>query len=332
MSQKLGSIYPEVGKSILVYPDELLGGGYPVGGSFVDSGLASLRLRRHYWVHGNLGSDSADGLEPSHAFLTMQEAFDHVGSGDVIHFNGNIREQISTPAGIFDVTIIGEGNQPRHADAHTTNNGYSAATWKGPASPTAATPLLTVRQQGWRLLNILFDGPDDAAAVQLFRDAGSGDAEDDASHAHIAGCKFVAAQNHIEFKGGLSQCVIENNLFFGSTDDSLLETVGAGVGTNNYHRILNNEFHNNATHIDVDMNYASIRGNTFGRWTTKGILMGGGSYNMVWDNFLSGDYDAGYVAGTNDEWAGNISSDITSDEVGGSASALNPLTTAVPVA
>lgn len=313
------------------FPGGVSSFGAPVvpgrAGSTVDNGGSVVRPVRHLWVHGNLGNDGNSGFSSYAPLRTMAAAFNKLGSGDVVHFNGNISEQISSPAGVFDVTIIGEGNQPRHSDAHTTNNGYSSATWKTPGSATAATPLLTVRQQGFKIANVLFDGPSDAAAVQLFRDAGSGDAEDDASHAHILGCKFVAAQNHIEFKGGLSQVVIEGNLFFGSTDDSLVETVGAGVGTNNYFRIINNEFHNNATHIDVDCNYASIRGNTFGRWTTKGILMGGGSYNMVWGNYLSGDYDAGYVAGTNDEWAGNFSMDVSSDEVGD-----NAITTAVSVA
>jgi hypothetical protein len=311
------------------YPKGITSFGAPVlpykSASTTANGGAAPIPNKHIWVHGNVGNNGNSGLSPDRPLRTMQAAFNKLSSGDVIHFNGNIAEDISTPAGIFDVTIIGEGNQPRHSDAHTTNNGYSSATWK--TGGGASTPLLTVRQQGWKLINILFDGPASAAAVQLFRDAGSGDAEDDASHAHILGCKFVAGQNHIEFKGGLSQCVIEGNLFFGSTDDSLVETVGAGVGTNNYHRVINNEFHNNATHIDVDMNYATIKWNTFGKWSTKGILMSGGSNNMVWGNYLSGDYDAGYLAGTDDEWAGNYSMDITSDEVGD-----NAITTAVPVA
>lgn len=262
----------------------------------------------HYWVHGNLGSDGNSGKSPSSPFLTMDKAFDVIASGDTIHFSGNIREQLTSPAGIFDITIIGEANQPRHGDAHTTNNGYAAATWKGPTSPASATPLLTIQQQAWTLINILFDGPSDAAAVQLFRDGGAGDAERDASHAHILGCKFVAAQNHIEVKGGLSQVVIERNLFFGATADSLLETVGAGIGTNNYFRILDNHFHNNDSHIDVALNYATIKGNTFGKWTTIAVDLSGGSENIVWGNYLYGDYDNAGAPGTNDEWGGNFNS------------------------
>lgn len=284
-----------------------------------------------WFVDGNLGADGNDGNYRGAPLKTMAEAFTRISSGDVIYFRGNITEQISTPAGVFDVTIIGGANQPRHADAHTGNNGYSSATWKFPSSGgSASTPLLIVQQQGWKLLNILFDGPASAAAVQIFRDGGAGDSERDGSHVQIGGCKFVAAQNHIEFKGGLSQVVIENNLFFGATAASIKETVGAGIGTNNYFRILNNEFHNNVSHFVVGTNYASIRGNTFGAFTAStgfGLDLNGGSNNIVWGNYMSGDYDGDYRAGTSDEWAGNYSMDVSSGEVGAEG-----LTIAVPVA
>lgn len=297
-------------------------GGVPPLGGFVPYVFG-----KTYFVDGNLGGDGNTGLERGAPLRTMAEAFTRIKSGDTIWFRGNITEQISSPVGIFDVTIIGLST--RHADAHTSNNGYSSSTWKTPSSPTAATPLLTVRQQGWRLINILFDGPSDAAAVQLFRDGGSGDDERDASHAYIAKCKFVAGQNHIEVKGGLSQIVVENNLFFGATANSFLNTVGAGIGTNNFFRILNNEWHNNASHLVVASNYASIRGNTFGAFTAStgfGVDLNGGSNNIVWGNYMSGDYDGDYRAGTSDEWAGNYSMDVSSAEVGAEG-----LTIAVPV-
>lgn len=264
----------------------------------------------HRFVDTVTGSDAHDGLSWATAKATMDAAFDDLDSGDVVWFVGNVREELTTPAGIFDVTVIGAGNQPRHADAHTGNNGYRASTWKTPASPTAATPLLIVQQQGWKIINILFDGPSDAAAVQLFRDGGAGDAERDGSHAHIIGCKFVAGQNHIEFKGGLSQVVIENNLFFGATADSFLDTTGAGIGTNNYYRIVDNHFHNNESHIDAALNYATIKGNTFGKFTTDSLSLTGGSENIVWGNYFYGTYSnaGGYDAGTNDEWGGNFNS------------------------
>jgi len=327
MSRPIGTAYPEVGGILKVYPHEVLGGGSPALGSTVDNGGSTPRESRHYWVNGNVGLDTNDGLSPDAPFKTMDKAFDTIGSGDVIHFNGNTTEQLSTPLGIFDVTIIGEGNLPRHADAHTTNNGYSGATWK--AGSSASTPNLIIRNQGWRLINILFDGPASAAAVQVLRTNTSGDNEVDASHVHILSCRFVAAQNHIEFKGGPNWCVVENNLFYGATGDSLAETTGDGVGTNSWHRILNNYFVDNDTHIDVGLSYGLVRNNVFGAFTTTSVDVSGGTAgkNVVTGNYMTGDYDAKYVAHADDEWAGNYSMDVTSAEVGAEG-----LTIAIPVA
>lgn len=283
--------------------------GFPV-----ISGRAPSPYGRYWFVDAKVGSDGDSGRRQDRPFLTMSKAFGMLDSGDVIFFRGKVREELSTPVGVFDVTVIGAGNQPRHADDHsessTPGRGSSSATWTTPASPTAATPLLITRQQGWKFMGILFDGPSDAAAVQLFRDGGADSAERDASHAWFVGNKFVAGQNHIEFKGGLSQVFVEDNIFFGATADSFLETVGAGIGTNNFFVIRNNRFHNNASHIDMGLNYASIYGNTFGVASGDKVDLRGGSENCIWGNQLYGTYSnvGGYYAGTNDEWGGNFNS------------------------
>lgn len=270
-----------------------------------------------WFVDAKVGDDDNSGRSSEAPFLTMAAAFAVVDSGDVIYVRGKVREHCTTPAGVFDVSIIGAANRPRHADDHsessTPGRGSSSATWTTPASPTAATPLLIVQQQGWRLEGILFDGPSDAAAVQIFRDGGAGDAERDGSHCWIRNCKFVAGQNHIEFKGGLSQCLIEGNFFLGATADSIIETVGAGIGTNNYHEFLYNHWHNNAGGLDVALNQGTIAWNTFGKHTAgdgSSIDLQGGNDNMVYGNSLYGTYSiaGGYRAGTNDEWGGNFNS------------------------
>src|SRR6476619_180307 len=81
-----------------------------------------------WFVDGNRGGDNQTGDNRDEPFRTMAKALAVVGSGDTIYFRGNIVENLVAPAGIFDVTIIGAGNRPRHADAHTGNNGYSSAT------------------------------------------------------------------------------------------------------------------------------------------------------------------------------------------------------------
>jgi hypothetical protein len=287
------------------FPDGVTSFGVPV----LPAGISP--FAKVWFLDAKSGSNGGDGRSPDSALKTMAQVFTVIRSGDVIYTRGKIAEQLSTPVGVFDVTIIGAANRPRHADNHTESDGKrgsTGSTWVAPSSPTAATPLLTVKQQGWKLANILFDGPSDAAAVQLFRDGGADDAERDASHAQITGCKFVAGQNHIEFKGGLSQVVLDNNDFFGATGASLLNTTGAGIGTNNFYIIQGNRFNSNASHIVMPTNYATISGNRFGKFTTAGIDLRSGSENVVTENSLYGTYSnvGGYFAGTNDEWGGNM--------------------------
>lgn len=279
------------------------------GCSLPDGAYMRQNGKKHWYVQGNVGNNGNPGDSPDSPFLTMAKAFTMVGSGDTIHFTGNIKEQLSTPVGIFDVTIVGEGNRPRHADAHTGNNGYYSATWKSPSSPAAATPLLKIRQQGWRLVNILFSCPADAAGVQLFRDGGAGDLERDASHAHIIGCRFDGGQNHIEQSGGCAFVTIEGCLFRGSTAASLKDTAGAGIGTLLCWRIFGNHFHNNESHLVLALSGSEVAHNSFGLFTTMSVdLNNGPTANVLFGNAFSGTYSivGGYrkaVAG--DSWGGN---------------------------
>jgi len=303
---------------------------FPVGvSSYGDPKAFFNPYGKVYFVDGNLGNANNDGSSPDYPLLTMAAAFAKIKSGDTIIFRGNITENLTATAGIFDVTIIGGANKPRHADAHTGNNGYSSAVWK-PSS--ASTPNLIIQQQGWTLINILFDCPASAAGVQLLRDAGAGDAERDASHATIYGCRFASGQNGVEFKGGPNFVRIENCTFHDMTAAALVNTTGAGVGTNYVTQILKNFFHNNESAIKLPLNQSAVIGNVIGGFTAStgfGIdLTGGIGKNQVSGNYLSGDYDGDYVAAANDSWAGNFSMDTTSAEIGDDSG----ITTAVPVA
>lgn len=179
---------------------------------------------------GGLGVDTNDGRSWSKPFLTMSAALAELRSGDIIRFKGKIREQLTTPVQIFDVTIIGSGNRPRHADDDPSGSSFAANTWAAPASPTAATPLIKVLQQGWRFVNVLFAGPTDAACVQLFRNGGTGDDERDASHAEFYNCRFASGQDGIEDSGGCGHVGIYSSYFTDLTGVVLKQTTGAGIG------------------------------------------------------------------------------------------------------
>lgn len=303
------------------YPNGVSSFGIPVlpypgiihTGSSTLSDTANIVGNTHYWVNGNFGSDGNSGLTPQSPKLTMAAVFALLNSGDVIHFTGNIAEQLSTPVGIFDVTIIGEGNLPRNADSFDTNNGYTSATWKFPSSPTASTPCVKVLQQGWRFVNILFSGSlASSAYIQLFRNGASGDDERDASHANIIGCRFSGGVNGIEFNGGPNFVQLVGNIFNNMTT-GIMNTTGAGIGTNGFTLLQGNRFAGCTNNVVLPLNASTVKENTFGPFTTTSLSLSGGvGNNMVSLNNFAGTYSiaGGYVrAAASDQWAGNITAD-----------------------
>jgi hypothetical protein len=262
----------------------------------------------------NFTGASADG-NPGTAdapVTTMSRAFELVKSGGVISFMGNIREQLTTPEGIFGVTIIGAATQPRNADSFsggTSNDGgRTGASWVSPASATAATPLLTVLQQGWRFQNFLWGaGPANTATVQLYRDGGAGDEERDASHASFYGIYFSGCVDAIETSGGLTGVQVDNCLFRGITGVAFQSITGAGIGTNLNYNITGCRFLDCVNGIVGALNAASIRNNIFGAVTTAAVDLTGGATNMVGPgNIFTGTYNTVCSPGTNDVWAGNF--------------------------
>lgn len=286
---------------------------------------------REWYLDANTGAATHNGRSFSQAKLTAADIFDELSSGDRLYFTGKIREQLTTPVGVFDVTVIGVGNRPRHADAHTGNNGYSGSTWAAPASPTATTALCRVLQQGWRFGNILWAPHTDYGALEFVRNAGAGDLERDASHGHLFGCRFAAGKHHLM----LGHASFTENLFNLRIDDCDFEdatTLSIMNGGGGVYRVkmLNSRFMANVSAVDVPLTQSIVRGCNFGKFTTKSLDLTGGADNQVNGNYLSGDYstaNGAYVAGTSDNWIGNFAEDVAEDEV-----EANGLTNAVPAA
>ena len=300
--------------SLSSYPNGFAGGVMIRGAGLYDAGYG-----RNWYVDAKVGSDGNSGKSRERPFLTMAKAISLVDSGDTIFFRGKVREQVSAVTGVSDVTIIGATNKPRHADDHTESDGVrgsSGATWMAPASgATALTPLLTVKGQGWRFINFLFaSAVTDSPAVKLDKNQLSGDSEIDGGHAEFYNMRFDA--NPIGIQVATTGFVgIYDSYFRGNTTSGIGTTTGGG-GSNGFWDIRGNRFMDNGTHILAPLVQSTILGNVSGKFTTKGFDLTNGSYNAVHGNYLSGDYDAGYVAGDNDDWAGNYSMDVSSAEVG----------------
>lgn len=275
----------------------------------------------HRFVNTVSGDNTKDGLSWDNAYATMAKALSVVESYDVIHFVGDVREELTATNLAFDVTIVGHGNRPRHPGWGTAPG---SATWRPPASPTATTPLIKVRAQGWRFVNILFDAPVDSSAVYLERNALSGTSEYDASHAEFWGCRFESGKWGIQNAGGCGFVSVQGCNFY-----RLTESGGAGIictstsvavplnwqiGT-----LVPNHFANNASHILSSMSYSLIKNNDFGRFTATLAIdiddqpsANQGEYNIITRNYLSGTYGVtAYPAGSNNEWAGNFNAGVT---------------------
>jgi hypothetical protein len=296
-------------------------GGSPVGAGLLTSKLFSTpsgtaQSKGRAWFVDASSGVNGDGKSPKKAFSTMQRAFNAVHSGDIIYFVGKVTEQLVTPVQVFDVTVVGCGNRPRHADASPAGSSWAASQW-GPPASGAVSGQATVRvlQQGWRFVNILFTMESaTAAGVEICRDAGSGDDERDASHTHVVGCKFVGAG--VGIRCGVAgvyteipnHVVIEGNVFI----DNTYAIRGAIQGQR--WSIKKNEFQANTNHITAQLGASFIYDNIFGAFTdggtTGGIdLSGGQGLNIITKNYLSSTYSeaGGYKkANADDEWAGNF--------------------------
>lgn len=278
----------------------------------------------HYFVDVKVGLDSytAAQNDPDHPFATVSRAFAVIKSGDTIHVRGKVREQLTTPAGVFDVTLLGAGNRPRHADDHTESNGLrgsSAATWTAPASGSTATPLLTIQQQGWRVHGFVFQLSGDAdACIYLHKTDDSGDDERDGGHAEISYNKFqgtvgTPAGNGIETNGVGFAC-IQNNLFFGFVNG--IVKVGSAGGQVGWWEVIGNRFDDCTNAIDVPFYRSVLESNKFLSNITIEMDLTDGNDNMVINNYFSGNaaFETN-VAGTNDMWFPNYAQDSASADV-----------------
>lgn len=289
-------------------------GGVPVGTNLETNKIFSTKTKGRAWFVDTSYGGNGTGKSPSTAFSTMQQAFNNVQSGDIIYFVGKVTEQLVTPVQVFDVTVVGCGNRPRHADSTPTGGNYAASQW-GPPASGAVSGQATVRvlQQGWTFVNILFTSQGaTAGCIELVRNADSGDDERDASHCSIIGCRF--AGTGIGVKVGATSYT--ENVFNVLVQDCTFNnmTKGVSAANGNGFQLKGNTFFSNTANITAAFQNSFIVNNYIGPFTAAansgGIdLTGGTAGNVVTLNYLSGTYSnaGGYVAaGAGDEWGGNM--------------------------
>lgn len=296
-------------------------GGVPVGVNPVYNKIFSTkypqRKGRSWFVDASSGVDG-NGESPSNASATMDKIFDKLASGDIIYAVGNIREQLVTPVQIFDVTVVGCGNRPRNADAVPAGGNWAACTWRAPASGVAAQATVRVLQQGWTFTNILFGMYDaDSAGVEIVRNAGADDAERDASHCSILGCRFGGTGIGVRITATSFTENPFNVLIQGNTFNSTTTAILAASAQPNMAQILDNYFPSNTSTITAKLQASIIARNVINIFTAAsssgGIdLRSGGGNNLVTGNWLGGAFSnaGGYNGESGDKWWGNFA-DVT---------------------
>lgn len=304
-----------------------------IGDIAITSGPGIYRdpIRYNTWfVDNNTGSDNNTGKSWGRAFATMAAAFAVLGSGDRIYFVGNVDEHLTSPlARAQNVTIIGATTRPRHADTHPGGGELSGATWK---SAGTNSPLLTLRNAGWRFVNILFVAHASNAAVELQRNATETAAgEYDASHAEFVNCRFASGGYGIRDTGGCFNVGVYGCSFEGVTE-AILGVGNIGVGQSQW-VIEDNHFNGMTNGVKIAGFGCRIKGNTFtdgGTPNTTYVLNtnnGGGANNFVVDNYFqtaTANFNTPDVVGAATDVWWNVSIDATSAGVGGNHEAGQP--------
>jgi len=271
-----------------------------------------------YFVDGTNGSDNNDGLSWERSKATIQAGLD-LCSGRGLHrvfvAPGGYTEDLTTP--------LNATASHGQLIAYNPTPGQSYGAVYVTAS-TAGAACLTVQARGWYISGFEFDALADAECVIL----GGATAGNNASGTMIEDCLFVG-QNQglagIDWQNGVSGnplCTIRSCGFYGftsgSTAGNCMSCTASGIDQPRFVLIEHCWFGDSDNLIDMNprgFKESIIRYNTF---FTNGANQNpdeiidntGGNDTLIYGNYFAGTYDAtsGYVAGTNDEWAGNFNS------------------------
>lgn len=286
---------------------------HPGAYALSEQAIVGLTYGSVYYVHTSAGSASNDGRSWNSPFSTMALALAAVSDNGRIYVIGDVREEVLTPLGVQGVQIIGgAGGNTRHDDG---------VRWREPASgATSGGALLTIREQGWEVHNILFVPKSDGTAVRLRR------AEDatypDGSHTKIVGCKFIGAATAttkgIEDMGGTHHQVIEACEFH--TLSSAIVNTSTSIANPLRWTVQDCIFTDNTEHIDMPFTESIVRRNVFDEATTNVELDGGAGGNFCVDNYFQQDQANiaiadGYKSTAGDMWR-NYSQNTAATTVG----------------
>lgn len=230
-----------------------------------------------FFVDTQQGSDSRSGLSWDAPLATVAEACTRLGtpkgytlpgqrkgSNSRIFVIGDVREHVSAPTDVFGVKIIGAfAGRPRHVTEDGAVNDGNGAAFRDTAVAGSA-PLLTTREQGWEVHNMMFVPPTGYAGWRWRRE--ETDANRDASHSIANGCRFVSAGTRVGY--GIDDYGSQSHGAVIECEFELLEYAfqsgNVGISAANRHLILRNDFKANKHDIYTNSYGVRIEENRFG--------------------------------------------------------------------
>jgi len=319
-------------------------GTYSVPGADVQEGIRQGTKNIVLYVDPDHydANDSNDGTNPNHPLAHIQAAVDKLQAawqggypwgcdGDVIWCApADYAESVVTydyADGPGYVTIMGGGG-----------NKYGPY-WE---SDAVALPCLDLRAPGFRVQGFRFAAPTQAACIEMH-------------HTDLGGLDIaintLIYRNHfygqttgrygIASHGCYEVWIVENefenfhNAVAGGARAIVTLPCPLAIPFRNH--IIGNQFYENDNHIDGEFNGSIVAYNTFQaagigysaarKCFLNGGVGSGGNDNLVYMNFMPGDYSivGGYSGPATDHWNGNMADDVAEAEV-----ADNGWTIAVP--
>ncbi|KKK74976.1 hypothetical protein LCGC14_2878370 [marine sediment metagenome] len=282
----------------------------------------------NYYVDSINGSATATGLSWATAFSTISLAMTAAaalgasavrrGGVSIYVAPGGYTEDIVTP--LNAVCPFGE----LVAVNPTPGRSFGAA-WLSPS--TADTPILTVQARGWRISGFEFD-PNSGGAVVI----GGATAGNNGAGTLIENCLFNGggvALFGIDFQSDIAGnplCTIRHNTFYDfnpGTTAACIKCSASGIDQPTLAIVEDNLFEGSDNYIDMNprgFKSSIIRGNTFLAATADEKFDNtGGSNCQVYGNAMGGAYTlvGGYVAGSGDDWSGNMAEAVTGESANG---------------
>lgn len=303
---------------------QLTGGGTFTAGNInaINANFAAIQ-GIDLWVRPQNGNNNGNG-SVKYPLGSYQNAFATVAgaissplcvTGSVIGIQGVVFEQVATPLGLNNITLLGVSGIPRQATTSGIPNG-GGATWLAPTGVTASQSLLRVQGQGWTVSGIYFNstGITSNGCIEPHT-VGDPPTQADGAHLLVDNCILTGDKYGINCPTGTNYVRIQNSEIFGFNDsgDAAIRATG-GIGTLLDWRITGCRFFTNANVIIAALNKGWIQYNAIDAGGTSTITLTNGTapnrviYNSF--NIAAADFDpAGGVTGvTGDVWS-NILTD-----------------------